>query len=633
MAGAVGSPFQLLSEIIRISNSTLRIDESLKRILEAVCAYFDLEGAALYVFDNDREVLALRASTGKEFRDRLAALHPLAECAKDGRPRILGPGPDDRKRLQEISCDPFVISGGIFPVVDDQSSYGILMLISEERWTPGEEDLKVLDPVTREIAGMMLSARLYAKSKEMVEELLVLNREKEVMVNELTNLFELNRAIMKTIDLDRLLHVILTAVTMGDGFGFNRAMLFLYNDRTGYLQGMMAVGPDTPEEAWKIWTEIAEKKRSLHDILEEKELKEPSSRLNEMVKGIRVSVEDKGILGLTVREKRAFNIADARNDPRVNRELLSKLGCRAFATVPLMASGRVIGVILVDNVFNERPITDDDIRLLTIFSNQAGMAIENSILYRNLKDAHRELKEAQSKLLQSEKFVALGEMAAAVAHEIRNPLVSIGGFARRLSRRLGNSEDSKYVDIISKEVQRLENILNDILRFSREEPTELELIDVNRVIDETLQFFWNDFESCCIEVLRELHPQLDPIKVNYHQLKQVFINLFANAKHTMESGGKLTIRSTQGKHRGVMCVNVEVSDTGGGIPSSIMANIFNPFFTTKDDGTGLGLAITHKIVTGYGGDIEVMNNDEGGATFIVHIPVAVEKNQRLFEEG
>lgn len=459
----------------------------------------------------------------------------------------------------------------------------------------------------------------------MAEELTELNMEKELMVRELSNLFELNKAVMTTIDLDRLLHIILTAVTTGDGFGFNRAMLFLYNDKTGYIQGMMAVGPDTAEDAWHFWSEINEKKKTLHDILEEEELTEPRSRLNEMVKGIRVSIGEESILGLTVKEKRAFNITDARNDPRVNRELLSKLNCQAFATSPLMASGRVMGVILVDNVFNNRPITDDDIRLLTIFSNQAGMAIENSILYRNLKDAHRDLKEAQGKLLHSEKLVALGEMAAGVAHEIRNPLVSIGGFARRLSRRVGDSEDNMYVDIICKEVERLENILNDILIFSREEAAELEPLDINRVIEDTLQFFLSDFENCDIEVNKELQTGLDMIEGNYHQLKQVFINLFSNARHSMESGGSLTIRSSQSDLEGERRNTIEISDTGGGIPYNIINNIFNPFFTTKDDGTGLGLAITHKIVTSYGGDIEVINNENGGATFIITIPVLIKK--------
>ena len=497
-------------------------------------------------------------------------------------------------------------------------SISLFSKVGKERF--GEKELQLFSTVASQISAVINNALL-------LDRMAVLNLEKEQVYKELSNLFELNKAVMTTIDLDRLLHIILTAVTVGDGFGFNRAMLFLFNEKSGYIQGMIGVGPDSSEEAWKIWSEINENRKTLQEILEEGTYSAPRSELNSLVKGIRLSVKEKSILGLTVSNKSPYNIADAENDDRVNMDILSKLNCKAFATAPLMAAGRVVGVILVDNIYNKRAISDNDIRLLTIFANQAGVAIDNSILYRNLEDTHIELKKAQSKLVHSEKLAALGEMSAGVAHEIRNPLVSIGGFARRLARTLEGHEGKKYVDIICKEVERLENILNEILIFSRDEPMEVELQDINKVIDDTLQFFWNDYKKNNIAVSKELQSDAGLVEANYHQLKQVFINLLSNARHAMPESGFLRIKSYQTDYEGKAFIIIEISDTGGGIPYDVMTNIFNPFFTTKNEGTGLGLAITHKILTSCKGDIEVINNDEGGATFIIKLPVSARETR------
>ena len=777
--------FDLLSEIIRISNSTLDIDTRLKNILYIFSSSLELKNVALYALDAESGELYLKCCKNGQFKESLTLKGtPVETLFSKGRSFILGKNEEERTFLSRISGDNQSKQGGIFPITDDKFFFGALVIISEDEKPLNEGDLKLIKPVCQEIAGTKRNAQLYSRTREMVEDLLMindawktmsstikidellhrtiqkiatalkarcgvvrlkdnagrgaslfyynaddeikkniiprlceficndvcqaleanifdnlvqqsvdipaniedifntamaapvmyqdkqigcvilfgkednnpfvkkdlqlfttmasqmsavtnnalllehmelLNREKEVMVRELSNLFELNKAVMTTIELDRLLHIILTAVTIGDGFGFNRAMLFLYNEKSGFIQGMMGVGPDSAEEAWRIWAEINEKSKTLQDILNDEEDVLPSSSLNELVKSIRVSVKDKSILGLTVMDKQPFNIMDARTDSRVHMDILERINCRAFATAPLMASGRVVGVILVDNIYNERPITDDDIRLLTIFANQAGVAIDNSILYRNMQNAHKELKETQSKLLHTEKLAALGEMSAGVAHEIRNPLVSIGGFARRLSRKMEEEESKKYIDIICKEVERLEAILNEILIFSREEPAELERHSINSVIDDTLQFFWNDFKKNDIDVLKELEDDIGMVEANYHQLKQVFINLFSNARHAMSDGGHLKIRSYETDYEGKDFIMVEISDTGGGIPYNVMTNIFNPFFTTKNEGTGLGLAITHKILTTYNGDVEVMNNDEGGATFIIKIPVIIKE--------
>ena len=168
----------------------------------------------------------------------------------------------------------------------------------------------------------------------------------------------------------------------------------------------------------------------------------------------------------------------------------------AFATVPLWGKGKVIGVILVDNLYNQNPITEEDIHFLTMFSNQAGLAIENAMLYRNFEEVHQELKEAQALLVHQEKMAALGELSTNIAHEIKNPLVSIGGFARRLDRAIpAEAQEKRYTQTIMKEVGRLEKILNDILTYTHDESMAFKEWDLCDIVEDSLSMISEGFNG------------------------------------------------------------------------------------------------------------------------------------------
>jgi len=211
-----------------------------------------------------------------------------------------------------------------------------------------------------------------------------LEAELERLNTEFSLLHEISNAMRTTLNLDQIFYIILTALTCHEGLSFNRAMLFLVNEKENVLEGIMGIGPHSAEEAGKIWQAISKSKRTLEDFISSYDTfkKDPESKLNSIVKGIKVPLrEDMGILALTILEGMPFEITTHEAKHMVDMEIQQTLNTDFFVTVPLKAKDKVLGAILVDNIFNRKPITKADIRMLTMFANHAGLAIENSRLY------------------------------------------------------------------------------------------------------------------------------------------------------------------------------------------------------------------------------------------------------------
>ena len=193
-----------------------------------------------------------------------------------------------------------------------------------------------------------------------------------------------------------------------------------------------------------------------------------------------------------------------------------------------------------------------------------------------------ELKSLREKLVMTEKMAALGEVAAKVAHEIRNPLVSVGGFAKRLEKKLdGNLRE--YAGIIVKEVERLEDILKEILGFVKEVRLAKELVNLNSLLDDVLKLMESGLEDRGIMVTRDFRLHAE-VFVDSNRVKEAFVNILSNAVQSISGSGSVSVSTYAKGHDAV----VEVRDTGKGIQESERPFIFNPFFTTKASGTGLG---------------------------------------------
>jgi PAS domain S-box-containing protein len=233
-------------------------------------------------------------------------------------------------------------------------------------------------------------------------------------------------------------------------------------------------------------------------------------------------------------------------------------------------------------------------------------------------------KRLESQLIQSEKMAAIGQLAAGIAHEIRNPLGIIMNALYDLSEIVDSTDPAVQDDvrIAKEEISRAQAIINNLLEFSRESRAELERVDINDLLRRTLQLMNKSLQNSGVRVIAELVPLANCV-ANQNALRQIFLNLITNAQQAMPNGGELFVRTApllDGR------IRLEFRDTGVGIPAEHLKDIFNPFFTTKapGQGTGLGLSVVHSVVKRYHGDIQVESEVDCGTTFTIEFPCPCE---------
>ncbi|RME40215.1 MAG: hybrid sensor histidine kinase/response regulator [Deltaproteobacteria bacterium] len=242
----------------------------------------------------------------------------------------------------------------------------------------------------------------------------------------------------------------------------------------------------------------------------------------------------------------------------------------------------------------------------------------NLELERRVLEKSRELERAHAEILQAEKLVALGHLAAGMAHEIRNPLNSIALFTQVLRGALADDPEMvSYADRVLGEVERIDDLLVKLLGVSRQPQGEPVDIDLKALIEQVMAGFGEQAHQQQVSISMELQPD-SRVRGNPDEVEQIFSNLFANALQEMQDGGRLEVRLRRedGWHQ------ITVADTGGGIPSEHLNQIFDPFFTTKERGTGFGLSVVLRNVKTLGGRIRVESEPGQGATFHIALPVA-----------
>ena len=294
-------------------------------------------------------------------------------------------------------------------------------------------------------------------------------------------------------------------------------------------------------------------------------------------------------------------------------------GLEAEISVPIVSKDRLIGILNLGHKEEKEIYSSEDLELLSTLANQAAIAIENARLYENLK-------QSQDTLRRADRLSSLGLLTAGLAHEIRNPLVAIRTFTQLLPERYNDAEFREgFQGLALKEVDRICGLINDLLSFARPSRPNVAEENMNDVVDGIARILETEAKEKGVEITRDFGPNLPRVWIDREQMKQVLMNLILNAIQAMREGGSIFLSTrlnsrNDARHPGQF-VQVEVRDTGAGIPTENLDHIFDPFFTSKDEGSGLGLSISHQIVQEHGGYVTVESKVGVGTTFCINLPI------------
>ncbi len=254
----------------------------------------------------------------------------------------------------------------------------------------------------------------------------------------------------------------------------------------------------------------------------------------------------------------------------------------------------------------------------TVIKNDEGVIVGFSAIVKDIT----ERKDFERRLMQTEKLTTMGQIAANIAHEIKNPLMGISGSVQVLMKRF-KSYPTVW-DTLSKifeQVQRLDSTLKGLLSFARPQTPHFSKGHVNEILDQVLFFISQQAKIKNIGIIKEFSDDIPSISLDPDQIKQVFFNIILNAIQAMPEGGQLKISTFSSNGSGKNSVRVTVTDTGPGISNDLKDEIFKPFFTTKSKGTGLGLVISRNIVKVHRGSIDFNSETDKGSTFEIKLPV------------
>ena len=445
------------------------------------------------------------------------------------------------------------------------------------------------------------------------------------LLHELT--LQMNTAYLSMTDLDEILQAILVGITAEQGLRFNRAFLALFDEQNGALVGRLAIGPGNREEGARIWNDMQAKDLCFEDLINR--IREQSfidnAEVNHIVQALRVNADQsEHILIHAARKRKTIQVVDGKSRWPVPPELLGLLQEESFVIVPLYSPRRSLGVIIADHFITREPISDTLVRDLESFASQASLAIEHCHLYmamenqiRELKAVTGELEQNKDLLIEAERYSAVGHMAAQLAHKIRNPITSIGGTARLLTRKTNDPEWLKFLNMMTSEVIKIETTLEDLFNFVETVQPEKEPVALHELLTKSLMLYYSTMKKQKISY-QLITPESEPVlQLDRKLMHQAFVHLIRNSIEAMPEGGRLKITITPPSEN---TIQVIFEDTGPGIADAHLALATDPFFTTKTFGTGMGLTLVKRIIKDHQGSLLIERRTSGGTRSILRLP-------------
>lgn len=410
-----------------------------------------------------------------------------------------------------------------------------------------------------------------------------LHEDVQRQLDETHMLLDVGRALSASLDLDGILE---TAVeTLTRMVNASTAFVLLLEEGDAYLRGAASSNPS----------------------------------LREFVSTVRVGMDTTSLIARAVTERKPIFIEDVETTTEVRRDLTAHLGQKSLLAAPLLTRDRPIGVVLIDDTRNARSWTAQEIGLTELVAHQVAAAVANARLYAEVKRRNEQLAHAHQQMVERERLAALGQFAATLAHEIRNPLGVLFNSVSTLAKRTSAGSDEETVlGIIEEETRRLDRLVRELLEFARPRAPALQMCLLTPVIKGAVQ-------AACVElvpppttVVIEI-ADMPSVQIDPFMIRQALFNLVLNGGQAAGPSGTVVVRAgMEGDER----FFIEVTDDGPGISPAHTERIFEPFFTTKPMGTGLGLVIVKSIVDSHNGDLRVRTAASGhGTTVAVSLPI------------
>ncbi len=312
--------------------------------------------------------------------------------------------------------------------------------------------------------------------------------------------------------------------------------------------------------------------------------------------------------------KRDLEVSFERQQEKMVGGKVARLGVEV--SLPLRVRGKLTGILNLALRQDQANFSDEDLEFLSTVANWAAIGLEITRL-------HDSLKQSQNIIRRADRLSSLGQLIAGFAHEIRNTLVAVRTFTQLLPERYTDSEfRDSFQSLALKEVDRICGLVNDLLSFARPSAPNVSAESVNEIVENIVRILETQAKEKGIQIYRWLATGLPKIFIDKEQIKQVSMNIILNALQSIAGDGMVEVSTRLfTKNGSEQFVQIEVRDTGVGIPEKDLDNIFNPFFTRKEGGSGLGLSISHQIVQEHGGYIVVESQMEAGTTFYINLPV------------
>jgi signal transduction histidine kinase len=432
------------------------------------------------------------------------------------------------------------------------------------------------------------------------EEVNRLNLELNQKIKQLVAIQETGKAILSVLHLDSLLSVIMNLLS--NVCQINRAIIMLVNEEKGCLEYIYGIGFDG---------------QTLKSI---KDYRVPLDRVSNLLVRVTNTGQSEYIPEIKSSSLKKDNILLVQGKP-----------VSAFVA-PLITRSKVIGVIATDAV-DAKGVPEETRETLEVFAPQIAIAIENARLYKSLQEKMEDLKRSQALLSRAEKFSFLGNLAARLAHEIKNPLTAIGTFIQLLPLKYDDAEfREEFYKVAMEETMRVNRLISELLDLVKPKESHFAYTDLHELIEKMILLVSPQSKAKRIEIVRGFDPGIGRVWLDEEKMKQVILNLLSNAVEFTPVEGRIEISSKRHFRKGLgRTIQIEVKDNGMGIPPENLDKVFEPYFTTKHkssihNGTGLGLFIAHQNMEDHGGTIEAKSILNDGTTFVLTLPAVPETN-------